>query len=182
MSDRSCAVDDCRRQSKARGWCTTHYARWKRLGDPLAGGPPVPKPLRGSAQCSIDGCDKVSVARTYCRAHYSKWSRYGDALAGRTKPRFCQDGYTRPHSDGYTMIKTDGGWMLHHRFVIEQTLGRRLEDFENVHHINGRRSDNRPENLELWVKPQPNGQRAIDLARWVAVNYPDLVIEAKERR
>lgn len=177
MSDRTCAVDGCERQARATGWCQAHYQRWFRLGDPLAGGPPVDKPFRGSAPCSIDGCDKVSVARTYCRAHYSKWSKYGDPLAGRTKPRFCDEGYIRPQGQGYTQIKTNGGWMLHHRFVMEQMLGRRLEDFENVHHINGRRSDNRPDNLELWVVPQPYGQRAIDLADWVIATYPDLIKE-----
>lgn len=53
-------------------------------------------------------------------------------------------------------------WMLEHRFVMQQTLGRVLGPKEQVHHKNGDRRDNRPENLELWKKSQPSGVRSAD--------------------
>lgn len=49
---------------------------------------------------------------------------------------------------------------------MEQKLGRRLIPGENIHHLNGVRNDNRPENLELWITHQPKGQRVEDLIEW----------------
>jgi hypothetical protein len=49
---------------------------------------------------------------------------------------------------------------------MEKILGRKLLPGENVHHVNGVRHDNRPQNLELWVSKQPSGQRIPDLLRW----------------
>ena len=69
-------------------------------------------------------------------------------------------------SDGYVRILVDGKREYEHRVVMERNLGRALHDGENVHHINGNRSDNRLENLELWASAQPRGQRVADLLEY----------------
>ena len=64
---------------------------------------------------------------------------------------------------------------------MEQMLGRPLWRDESVHHINGVRDDNRPENLELWSKSQPAGQRVVDKVAWaielLALYQPDALAE-----
>lgn len=74
---------------------------------------------------------------------------------GAKNPRW--NGGKRTLTNGYIMVKADptkhsvtkDGYILEHRKIMEDLLGRKLNRVEVVHHLNHIPSDNRPENLEL---------------------------------
>ncbi len=88
-------------------------------------------------------------------------------------------GYVLLHIPGHPSANRRG-YILEHRLVMEEHLGRPLRPFETPHHKNGRRDDNSLSNLELWTKPQPAGQRPEDLVDWVVEHYPEYVKAAIE--
>ncbi len=56
-----------------------------------------------------------------------------------------------------------GKYVQEHRIVMAGMLNRPLTKAETVHHKDGDRLNNAPENLELWVGSHSSGSRASDL-------------------
>lgn len=256
----ACSIEGCVKPVAARGWCTTHYARWQRHGDPS-----ILKLARGPSTCSVDGCERKHDSKGYCAVHYMTWRRHGDPLyEPAVQPRRCsEEGCERKHrahglcamhrkrqlkhgsakivlpqggpktqsvcsvahcdkpaqarhlcSMHYMRWNTHGdpsinkrlepasrraaldwrrledveqiNWrpagngyrfgtwpehpnanvrkmIAHHTAVMAAVLGRPLMVGESVHHKNGVRHDNRPENLELWANAHRPGQRVSEL-------------------
>lgn len=141
-----------------------------------------------------------------CRAeaHYSKGLTCSDCscrISNGSKTGLCRScfGASRRtgakvrrlvgRNDGYVVLTGHydhpnaraRGHILEHVKVMSDILGRPLLPHENVHHINGFRDDNRPENLELWSHHQPRGQRIADKVAWakelLAVYEPDALAQ-----
>lgn len=113
---------------------------------------------------TTDCCSQSCRQRKWTREHpeHYKGPKSSNWKGGR---RTLPNGYIEvwnPKAAERARPGTKKPYILEHRLVMEQVLGRPLAVGENVHHKNGIRDDNRPENLELWKKQQPPGQRATE--------------------
>jgi hypothetical protein len=100
-----------------------------------------------------------------------------------TNKKFCSfECYSDDkHDRARGITRKDGYRIIHgvreHRLVMESVLGRKLEPYETVHHKNGVRDDNRPQNLELRSGHHGMGQRIEDLPDIWSGNIPRYQID-----
>lgn len=107
-------------------------------------------------------CNKLISLRTrHCKSCSKRGEEHPSWKGGVT----TSAGYRMLHLQDHPNAQKSG-YVMEHIVVMSQFLGRPLLPGENVHHLNGIRDDNRIENLELWTRSQPAGQRVADKVAW----------------
>ena len=129
--------------------------------------------------CMCDCGKELQVLGNNLRRGNSKSCGCADLQRKRQKAQLCHNwsGGRWINKDGYVMVYiTDADkkyirsssrtYELEHVLVMSRHMNRMLTKEETVHHINGKRDDNRIENLELWSSSHPPGQRVVDKIKW----------------
>jgi hypothetical protein len=114
---KTCAIKDCNKPAKTRGWCPKHYARWRRHSDP----------------------NQVAY-------QYRRCSKPGSTAVQQFWELVNQNGPTMPHmqtpcwiwtggkiGNGYGGFRIDGHQFLVHRFAYETVTGEELGEKEIDH-------------------------------------------------
>ena len=93
MDKNTCNIGGCDRTLYARGWCSKHYKRWRRHGDPRGGGP-----------ANYSTPEEAFAARTERRGRCLVWTGSKD-------------------SGGYGQLRVNGRVTKAHRYAWEEANG-----------------------------------------------------------
>jgi len=107
------------------------------------------------------------------KSSFSKLARINCIKAHKGKRSMGWKGGKIKTANGYIQLwkpehpnSFKNGYIQEHTFNMSENLKRPLNKFENIHHKNGNRQDNRIINLELWNTMQPAGQRIEDKLKY----------------
>lgn len=105
----------------------------------------------------------VTTGRKFCSHRCRNMARPSFARGINENPGQPGDRKFVDGRSGYVITTGERGYRnLEHREIMERQLGRPLKAHETVHHKDGNRQNNALDNLELWSKRHPPGQRVSD--------------------
>lgn len=180
-SGRSCSIESCPAPAFGRGWCSMHYARWRKYGDPLH---PVQRYTRQGETCSVEGCDAKPRGLGMCSKHADRFRTHGETTEPRERkfwvkvnkdgpipeerpelgPCWVWTGWISP-TTGYGYFGgRKAGTQLVHRIAYQYVVGP-IPQGMHLDHLCRRRECLRPSHLEP-VTPRENIWRGDQGAFW----------------
>jgi len=148
------ACDNCRKQvRRQKCWLKTYKNRFCSQ-DCLS----AFRSKGGSVVFNCETCSKETI-RTKSLFSYARHHFCSNKCAAAFRSEHSKGYIDR---NGYKRINVKGQTLLEHRCVMEKLLNRKLKRTETVHHKNGIRHDNRPENLEILPRRHGPGQKYED--------------------
>lgn len=134
MTQRTCKIEGCGKKHFARGWCSMHWNRWRKHGDP-GDVESVRPPVVGDT-CSVEGCDRPrekksnGTRRSMCPGHVSRKRHTGDLRPDVPIKETIRGRGRHVSSYGYWLIPGTGhplafanGDVLEHRAVMYDHVG-----------------------------------------------------------
>lgn len=112
-------------------------------------------------------CDQNCYMKAKCLKYV-----HLDRLHNGKQVRRDPDGYLWIYEPDYS--PSVHGWMMEHRWVVGVSVGRKLLRTEHVHHVNGRKDDNRLENLELLDPSVHSSITGKEIHRRLKINLAEL--------
>jgi len=110
MADITCSIDGCERKRSSRGWCNTHYERWRRHGDPHFAG---------------------KFAARNCATPHDAFRAY---MPGVPPEDSCWEWTGCRDSEQYGVISHDYRTLRAHRVAYELFVGKIPDGFVICHH------------------------------------------------
>ncbi len=108
------------------------------------------------------GCLRKEVAKRQIAAVNE--NQIGEGNPSWKGGKFKRKGYVFVYCPSHPRARKSH--VQEHILVMEKIIGRYLLPLETVHHKNGVKDDNKPDNLELWSRSHPYGQRVEDLVKY----------------
>ena len=168
---------NCGRPQYAKGLCRVHYERslqGREMDAPIRRSWQMGESLVG--QCTVEDetgrCPRRVNARGMCNTHYLRWQKTGGSGPVALLRKAAGEGHLNDR--GYVEIQVGGVKRHQHLWVADEMIGVRVDTSKfEVHHKNGIRNDNRPENLEIVPIGHGAGQHFEDLVPFIVEHSLD---------